>query len=374
MIWVYERDATEVTVRGLGIIRPYSCVVHEEKNGDYSVTMEIEKEDTVCELERVLYCPTPKHGYQNFRIYDIDEQALGLKTVLARHVFYDLQDNFLDDVRPTDDTGNAAIQKMLAAMQFKQNFVGTSNIETVNTAYWQMMNPIEALIGEQENSFINRWGGVLDRDNYSFAINVETEQTIDIIYGKNLEQFGLHADTTEIVTRIMPTGLKADGQTVLKLPEKYVDSPNINEYVHPRIQRIHYSDIRVGENDGDYATEDAAFTALRDRAEAEFARGIDLPKVSGTVSIVDLAKTKEYKNAKGLEQIIPFSKIRIWIQGKTIEAEMTEYDYDALAEQYIAIVVGVKNKYVGETMETQLHQLAKKVDLINESISKLKGV
>lgn len=374
MIWVYERDATEVTVRGLGIIRPYSCVVHEEKNGDYSVTTEIEKGDTVCEMERILYCPTPKHGYQEFRIYDIDEQETGLKTVLARHVFYDLQDNFLDDVRPTDDTGNAAIQKMLAAMQFKQNFVGASNIETVNTAYWQMMNPVEALIGEQENSFINRWGGVLDRDNYSFTINDDEIKVVDVIYSKNLEQFGLHADSTEIVTRIMPTGLKSDGQTVLKLPEIYIDSPRINDYIYPKIQRIHYSDIRVGESEGDYATEDEAFAALRERAAAEFAAGIDLPKVSGTVSIVDLAKTKEYANAKGLETITPFSLIQIWISGKTITAEMQEYDFDALSEQYVSITIGMKNKYVGETMETQLHQLAQKVDLINNKISNAKGV
>lgn len=374
MIWVFEKNETTNHHIGYGIIKPYSCVVHEEKNGNYSVTMEIEKGDTVCELERILYCPTPKHGYQEFRIYDIDEQETGLKTVLARHVFYDLQDNFLDDIRPTNDNGNAAIQKMLAGLQFQQKYTGSSNIESLNTAYWQMTNPVEALIGEQENSFINRWGGVLDRDNYSFTINDDEIKVVDIIYSKNLEQFGLHADSTEIVTRIMPTGLKSDGQTVLKLPEIYIDSPRINDYIYPKIQRIHYSDIRVGESEGDYATEDEAFAALRERAAAEFAAGIDLPKVSGTVSIVDLAKTKEYANAKGLETITPFSLVQIWISGKTITAEMQEYDFDALSEQYVSITIGMKNKYVGETMETQLHQLAQKVDLINNKISNAKGV
>lgn len=374
MIFVYERNSEDNTTNGLGIVNPYSCVVHEEKNGDYSVTMEIDKSDTLCEKERVLYCPTPNRGWQFFRIFDVFEQTENIKTVLARHVFYDLSDNFLEDVRPTNDNGNDAIQKMLGGLQFPQNFSGTSNIETVNTAYWQMMNPVEALIGEQENSFINRWGGILERDNYSFSINTDEPETVTIIYGRNLENFGLHADETEVVTRILPTGLKADGQTMLKLPEKYVDSPHINDYVHPKIRHLHYGDIRVGENEGDYATEAEAFEALRKRATEEFANGIDLPEISGAVSILDLSKTKEYENVKGLETITPFAQIRVWISGNTVDAEMQEYDYDAISGQYVSITVGMKNKYIGETMEKQLHQLAQKLDLISDKISSLKGV
>lgn len=374
MIFVYERNSEDNTTNGLGIVSPYSCVVHEEKNGDYSVTMEIDKSDTLCEKERVLYCPTPNRGWQFFRIFDVFEQTEDIKTVLARHVFYDLSDNFLEDVRPTNDNGNDAIQKMLGGLQFPQNFLGTSNIETVNTAYWQMMNPVEALIGKQENSFLNRWGGILERDNYSFSINTDEPETVTIIYGRNLENFGLHADETEVVTRILPTGLKADGQTMLKLPEKYVDSPHINDYVHPKIRHLHYGDIRVGENEGDYATEAEAFEALRKRATEEFANGIDLPEISGTVSILDLSKTKEYENVKGLETITPFAQIRVWISGNTVDAEMQEYDYDAISGQYVSITVGMKNKYIGETMEKQLHQLAQKLDLISDKISSLKGV
>lgn len=375
MIRIFEKGDRENAMDfGIGMLNPYSCIVHEEKNGDYSLALEIDRTDTLCENERILLVPTPKNGVQKFRIYDIETTLSGIKTVRARHIFYDLIDNFIDVAHPTNFTGKQAIERLFKGLQYASPITGSSDIETKNTAYWDMITPVDALIGEQDNSFVNRWGGVLNRDNREFTINDESLPPINIIYGKNLEQFGLHADMTEIVTRIMPTGLKADGQSVLKLPERYVDSPKIDDYVNPKIQRIHYSDIRVGENEGDYATEDAACDALRARAAAEFTAGIDLPKVSGTVSIVDLTSTKEYANAKGLEKIIPFSPVRVWFQGDYIEAEMQAYDYNALSERYESITIGVKDRYIGETMETQLHQLARKVDLLSDTVSSMKGV
>lgn len=375
MIRIFEKgDRENITDFGIGMLDPYSCIVHEEKNGDYSLTMEINRNDEFCESERILLVPTPKHGAQKFRIYDIEKTVTGVKTVYARHIFYDLMDNFIDVAHPTNYTGAQAMERLFKGLQFEQSITGSSNIATINTAYWDMLNPVEALIGDQDNSFVNRWGGVLDRDNRTFTINDEQLSPINIIYGKNLADCGLRADISGIVTRLMPTGLKADGQTVLKLPERYVDSPRIDDYVQPKIQRIHYSDIKVSENDdGEYATETEAFEALRARAAAEFESGIDLPTISGTVSIIDLSATKEYANAKGLETIIPFSPVRVWIWGSYVEAEMQAYDYNALSQQYESITIGVKDRFVGETMESQLYNLAQKVNLLEDTVRKMKG-
>ncbi len=375
MIRIFEKgDRENTTDFGIGLLNPYSCIVHEEKNGDFSLSMEINKEDTLCEAERILLAPTPKNSVQKFRIYDTYQTVTGTKAVLARHIFYDLMDNFIEAAHPTNFTGKQAMERLFNGLQYESAITGSSNITMRNTAYWDMINPVDALIGEQDNSFVNRWGGTLNRDNRVFTINDESLTPINIIYGKNLEDLGLHADITEVVTRIMPTGIRADGQSVLKLPERYIDSPRIGDYVNPKIQHKHYSDIRVGENEGDYATEEEAFAAIRERAEAEFKAGIDLPKVSGMVSIIDLASTKEYANAKGLEKIIPFSPVRVWFQGDYVEAEMQAYDYNALSQRYENITIGMKERYIGETMETQLHQLAKKVDLISDAISSMKGV
>lgn len=368
---------SEITM--IALLHPISCNVHGEKNGDFSVTMEISANDQYCIEERILEVPTPKHDKQWFRIYDV-EKNLDVKVVSARHIFYDLMDNFIEDTRPTNCTGAKAIECLFSGLQYQyepaewNSFTGTSDITTINTAYWEMMNPVEALIGDQDNSFINRWGGVLDRNNLTFTINLENWKAKDffvVTYGKNLEEAGLHLNLSEVATRIMPTGLKADGQTLLKLPEKYVDSPRIDAYVYPKVRRIHYSDIRVGENEDEYATEAEAIQALRARAAAEFDAGIDLPIIEGTLSILDLSKTREYEDVKTLETITPYTPFRIYIGGGDfVEADMLAYDYDAITKEYTSITVGKEKFYVGETMQKKINRLEEKLYTIDMLLKK----
>lgn len=85
----------------------------------------------------------------------------------------------------------------------------------------------------------------------------------------------------------MPNGLKENGQTILKLPEMYVESPLIGNYVNVKITRIHYSDIKVDEE----TSEAQALEALRNTARQEFENGIDKPQITATVEFVPLEDT-----------------------------------------------------------------------------------
>ena len=366
-IWTDKPDSEQgvvpsVEITMIALLTPLSCVVHGEKNGDLSVRMEIGTDDEYCTIGRILEVPTPKHEKQWFRIYEI-ETDLSTKTILARHVFYDLMDNFIEDTRPTNCTGAQAMESLFAGLQYQYkwslwNFQGSSDVPTKNTAYWEMMNPVEALIGDQDNSFINRWGGVLDRDNRTFTINRDETTYFTVNYGKNLAEAGLHLDFSEVTTRIMPTVLKADGQTLLKLPEKYVDSPRINEYAYPKVRRIHYSDVCVGEEEGKYATEELAQEALRKKAAAEFAAGADLPAANGTFSVVDLSKTLEYENMSNPEIIVPYTHFRIYLgNGNSVETDMLAFDFDAITKEYTSITSGREDMFVGNTIQKQIRRI-----------------
>ncbi len=372
MIRVFPRDGkpTDEYI-GESFLQPFSANVHEEKNGEFSLTLTIDSADTACENKRILIAPTPKHGDQKFRIVKTTPSMTNEKTVYAKHIFYDLADNFINDTRPTECTGEHALEKLMAGLQYPQSITGSSDIQRVATAYWEMMNPVEALIGTQDNSFINRWGGVIDRDNATFSISDNSLSPIDVIYGKNLGNCGLVLDDESVVTRIIPTGLQSNGISLLKLPELCVDSPKIGEYIQPKIRHKHYTNIQVGTNEGDYATEEEAFNALRAAANAEFASGIDLPTASGTVSIIDLKQMEEYKNVKGLTEIVPFAPIRVWLNNAAyIEAEMQAYDYDALAEQYENITIGIPEEYAGQRMQKEINQIGERLKNV-ENILKL---
>lgn len=357
--------------RTIGTLKPYTCLVHEEKNGDYSLTMTLSMDDILCDMDVIIGVPVKKNNLrQNFRIYDVYRNMDGNKEVLARHVFYDLLNNFLDDVRPTNATGQEALQKMLASTQFETDFVGASDITTVSTAYWQMKNPVEALIGDDENSFVNRWGGVLERDNWNIKMNQETNEKKYVTYGKDLLNYGIRINTENVVTRIMPTGLQADGQTLLKLPELYVDSENIGNYTTPKIRRIHYPEIKIGEAEGNYPTAEEAYAALREEANKEFANGIDLPEISGDVSVLDLSSTEEYKDVKDIQNIEPFQKLEVVVFGGTVTCEVTGYDFNVLTQQYEKISIGTAEKYLGEELEYQLAALERRTAALESQMLK----
>ncbi len=81
------------------------------------------------------------------RVYNSDVDMLGNPVFYARHIFYDLLDYFIEDTRPTGN-GALVISKILAGTPF----VGTSDIENITTAYYQMMSPVKAILGADEET------------------------------------------------------------------------------------------------------------------------------------------------------------------------------------------------------------------------------
>lgn len=327
-------------------MQPVSCVVEEEINGDYRLTITMKKWDTQIQNEAIISAPTPKNGYQLFRAYATDVDAFGNNIYYARHIFYDLRDNFLEDVRPSGN-GQEALNRLLSGTQY----TGESDITVSSTSYYQMMGIVEAIMGgdnNNDNAFVNRWGGELERDNFHVRINqhMGEDRNVTIRYRKNLT--GLTVDTCliDVATRIYPTGRAADGQTLLRLPEKYVDSPLVDSYVRPKSKRIDYSDIQVGKDD---MTEEQAYNALRAAAQNEFAKGIDKPNVSAKVQFIPLEATEEYKNLAVLEKIYIGDTVHVIHEplGIELNMEISKYQYNCLTERYNSIELGTPQAMIG---------------------------
>lgn len=147
MIILYEKNETDFTHNGWMILQPIEAIVTEELNGDYSLKLTMPRGFSDIEIEQIIKVPTPRFN-QLFRVYNSDVDMLGNPVFYARHIFYDLLDYFIEDTRPTG-SGAAAISKILADTPF----TGTSDIETVNTAYYQMISPVKAILSA-DNSFI----------------------------------------------------------------------------------------------------------------------------------------------------------------------------------------------------------------------------
>ena len=352
ILTLYSKIETDFTHNGLMILQPIEAVVTEEINGDYSLKLTMPRGFSEIENEQIIKVPTPKTD-QLFRVYNSDIDMLGNPVFYARHIFYDLLDYFLEDTRPTGN-GALAISKILE----NTPFTGTSDIETVDTAYYQMMNPVKAILGA-DNAFVSVWGGEVERDNFFVRIKkrIGADRSVSIRYRKNLTGLRLVTDLSNVATKIMPTGLREDGQTLLKLPEKYVESPLIGNYVNAKTTRIHYSDIKISEE----MSESQALEALRNTAKQEFENGIDKPQVTATVEFVPLQDTEEYKDFSVLEKVYIGDTVQIFHEDLKIElsTKVISYEFDALSKRYKKVILGNVNPKYGDTQRQYVKQQAK---------------
>ncbi|MDM0735405.1 phage tail spike protein [Clostridium perfringens] len=236
---------------------------------------------------------------QLYRIYNVTKGMFGLKCS-ARHIFFDLIKHTILDNRAVATNGQRALDIILDGTKFK----GHSDIELINTAYFVKLNSIQAINGDKENSFRNRWGGEMLYDNFDIYVNtrIGKDNGIRIKYKRNMEDVNLTVDRDSIITKGCPVAY--DGKM---LPEKYICSQLINQYPIVCEGFIDVSDLKLkdpeNQDDEGFDTEEELYNAMRKRMAYLYNNGLDKPKVSGSVKLANLANTIDYKDFENLERV-----------------------------------------------------------------------
>ncbi|ENK0818228.1 phage tail protein, partial [Clostridium botulinum] len=259
-------------------------------------------------------------------------------SINCRHIFYDLLDNFLEDVRPTKLNRMDALKWILERTQYPNRFTFNGNLGPTSTRYFIRKNVVEAIMGKE--SIIETWGGEIVRDNFNIGIwdNRGNDRGVLIQGGKNLVGIEEDLDTDNVATRIMPTGL-GENDTVIMLPEKYIDSPYINAYPHPKVRHIHYGDIKVDKEKK--ISKDDVIRLLREKVKELYeVEKVDIPEVNYKVDFIELSKTEEYKNYISLEKVevgdtvtVRYNKLNLDIKAKVIKTTKTLRGFKWLNEK-----------------------------------------
>lgn len=305
MIEVYKSTNTNYQKNGDITLTPLSCDFEWGLDGISQIELTHEYDDLgrweYLVNDNVIAAPTPYSDKQLFRIYK-REKSDDEVTVYARHVFYDNLGNYLIDVRPTNKNGQQALDIMFSGTKFTPH----SDITTENTAYYVRKNIVEAIAGDDENSFINRWGGERLYDNYDVYImrQIGSDKGVRAEFGHNLEAIEESVSDEDVVTRIIPVAY--NGYT-LEGSKPWVDSPKIGNYAEIKGAVIEFENIKLQEDCSEGETGYANLTELRaalvKACNDEYAKGIDDPTVNYTVNMVELANTVEYKDYKQLEAV-----------------------------------------------------------------------
>ncbi|MBG9493405.1 phage tail spike protein, partial [Bacillus thuringiensis] len=271
--------------------------------------------------------------------------SMGEMTAQCYHIFYDLTENLIEDIFAETTNGNGAMNRMSAGCQYKHPFQFYSDVPKISSARIVRKNPVEALLdSSQDHSFVNRWGGELKRDNFDVKMlqNRGMDRGVVIRHKKNLLGYEGNVDWKSPITRIMPQGF--DG---LFLPEKYVDSPLINKYPHPKIRVAPFKHIKaaIGENadDEDAVPLEEAYRLLRQAAKDMFTiQKVDQPKATYNVTFQELSQTEEYKDYKHLQRVYMADTVTVEHQedGIDIKAKVIAYKYDPIKKEYLDITIG----------------------------------
>ncbi len=368
MIRIYNKNETDFTHNGLGILKDaISCIVEEELNGLFVATLEYPVNGFLSEClvnENIIKVPAGLSTGNNqlFKISNVLQSTTRI-IVTAYHIFYDLKGNMLEDVRPTDLSGSAAINYILSNTRNTHNFSGFSDITNIGTAYYVLKNPVEALLGT-DNCFTNIWGGELLRDNFLISMLQARGQDrgVKLRKGKNIKEIQWNINNDGVYTRIYPLGFNG-----LTIPEKYIDSPLINEYATIKSISMEFSNIKIDEENG--ITEEIAQQQLRDAVQEQFNNGIDKPTVNIAVDFIELSKIEQYKELySSFESIYLGDTVEAIIGSIHLTLKVIRTTYNSLLEKFESFEIGdITNNYVSSAI-SQLENIKKTIENSNINI------
>lgn len=349
MIQCYGKDNTNYDTNGDITLLPTQCELSTEINGTWELTMSHPLDPDgrwkYLSEEAVISAPTFQSDHQLFRVDKCIKTDSSVE-VTAYPIFFDSADDcFLMDTRPTNQNGQNALNIMTQGSKYS----GESDITTGGTAYFVRRNLMDAINGEGSPTFIQTWGGEIIYDNFKVIINerVGGDYGVEIRYGKNMNGLSYTVDMSDVVTRIVPVaynGRTMSGNT------PWVDSENIDKYAKKYIREVKFEDVKLAEDASDSEEEDviicadqaALDAALTKKCEDMYAAGADLPAVTIEVTMIDLAKTEQYKDVEDLVSVGLGDTVRCYNYklGITTDARVIKLTWDCIRNQAGEMTLG----------------------------------
>lgn len=313
MLVLYDKNESSFNTLGYGVLRDLKsdAFTTEVLNGVYNLEFSYIKEGWLSEY--LVEGNIIKADGQLFRIRSIKKNINDNSiNVFAKHIWFDNEfNNWIEDVAPTNKVGHTALAWLLNHAKETNKYTINGDCTTVNSARYVRMNPIEAIYNA-DNALLDRFGGEVELNNYNVFLHNHrgSETGIQIRQDKNLSGAEYNVDLSTIATRIMPVG--KDG---ILLPEKYVDSPYINNYYAPFYYKL---DVNIGVDEDENISLNDCYTVMRNEANNLFTKGIDKPNVTISIDFVELSKTKEYSIYSNLETAHLGDSCNVYIPGLNI--------------------------------------------------------
>lgn len=366
---LYNADEKEFKSLGEGILKDcISCKVTHVRNGQYDLELEYPPNSRLSpNLKKKKYLKVDagkRFKKQIFRIKKVNTDINGNLKVYARHVSFDLEDNFVAKVDLKGVQCLVALNAIKNGAAFSMPFNFSSDITHTANFKIERVNLLSAL-GGTEGSIIDTYGNGANivRDNFNISImqNYGNDNNVLIGYGKNMTELDI-VDEDNIVTGIYPFVLKQTGidssnsttENLIELEEKYVFREDYQSFKSQRVVPVDFS--------SNNSVKDVE--SLREKASNYFKTYTD-ESLSVKVDYLDQSYLSKFENADKLQTLDVYDTaiIRHLKLGINYKSQITKVVYDCLMGRYESIELGNKRTSLSstiagtnETIKNEIHK------------------
>lgn len=351
---------------------PTKCEISMQYNGLWSLDMQVPFDKNLNDyiVEEGIIAVTMRSsltesiGLNKVQAFRITKANKGpyLFTVEGTQVFYDSRQYMVNDhIHIVDKIASDAIRELITRCKAPIGFSIESDTQLA-TAYWEWKNMLECINDDEDNSFLNRWGGDFLADNHRFVWrrkldrfkNSPDEELIRISAGLSMTNIKYTVDTSKLVTEIWPQAYNGHHLEPKEGVYTSVRSPHFNDYAvgYPSVMK--YEKIRLKEDAGSSEDKDIIVCDTKDKmnqelikaSEKEFTENkIDVPSITYDVDFSDLTQVTRYKGYESLITLCLGDSCIVYNEDLKIntKARVKNIKYDSVNELVTKMTLGDYN-------------------------------
>lgn len=371
---LYKANEIDFSHLGLGVLNEsISNLITEERNGVFELEMKYPTKGAIfkeLKLDRLIKADANhKLKDQRFKIIRISKPMDGIVTVFAEHISYLSQDLALKPSVSYGGNANAALTAWKNSIVDSHPFTVYSDIATTSSGKWSIKDLENArqALGGISGSILDSYGGEYEFDNYDVRLyaNRGSQSDMLIAYGRNLTELTQEETIDNTFTSIYPYTITTENEvdTILTLPEYFVDSQYVGNFARRKIMKVDFS-------------QDGVTTVAQLRAKANsyiVANGIGIPKVNLKVKFIDLAKSLDYKDTQSIEEVNLCDWVTVYFENFDIQtnAKIIKVVWDEILDQYDSIEIGEAraslSTSIDATIDGKLETIVRNVNTVQRA-------
>ena len=369
-IYIYEKVPIDLSENGVSLLDWADAPeITRSLNSEYSFYGNyslVGKNNNQIKKGYYLKAMVSDGSWQYFRIKSVDKNLHSI-SIKALHIGYEANRNFIQMAYTANGTGKQIMENLKSNLAFKQPFIYESNINTRHQFTAKEVNPISAIIG-QNNGNENLTGvtsGELDMDNYRLMLKdrIGEDNGFRIDLGVNLESIKETVDDLNVFNSLYLIGGTPDDVNYNEDQEPvtfaFLETKGVNDE-NRRITSRTNSECKTIEE-------------LKKWGQSLFDKErIHEPKVTHEINMVTLENTIEYQKLYGKMMKLNFGDTvycDIEYNGITgVKERVTECTWLPTLGKYKNIVLGNEIKSYTDSVNTAVNQITKKLEVKSEDL------